>query len=68
MRDPATDQVLCFNKHTGYGGYGQPGWGHGVRNFLFTLPNLTSSVRSWVTMEDGTVIDEVVLDQAYGRG
>ncbi|KAG8970588.1 hypothetical protein FRC05_000524 [Tulasnella sp. 425] len=65
-RDPATKQVLCFNKHTGYGGISKPGWGHGVRTFDFKLSTLTTSVQTWVTMENGTKIDEVTLDALYG--
>lgn len=65
-RDPNTKQVLCFNKHTGYGGYGKAEWGHGVRTFLFSLQTLTTSVQSWITMEDGTKIDAVTLDASYG--
>ncbi|KAG8865406.1 hypothetical protein FRB96_000296 [Tulasnella sp. 330] len=65
-REPNTKQVLCFNKHTGYGGYSKPGWGHGVRTFHFTLQNLTSSVDTWITMENGTRIDAVTLDATYG--
>lgn len=34
-RDPKSLVVLCFNKHTGYGGYDGPGWGHGVSPLLF---------------------------------
>ena len=29
-RDPKSQTVLCFNKHTGYGGYSKDGWGYGV--------------------------------------
>lgn len=29
-RDPKSQVALCFNKHTGYGGYSKNGWGHGV--------------------------------------
>ncbi|KAG8986442.1 hypothetical protein FRB93_005274 [Tulasnella sp. JGI-2019a] len=65
-REPMTKQILCFNKHTGYGGYSKPGWGHGVRTFQFALHNLTSSVDTWITMENGTRIDAVTLDKTYG--
>lgn len=66
--------LLCVRMETkahhsfliGYGGYSKPGWGHGVRTFLFSLKNLTTSVASWVTMEDGSRIDEVTLDASYG--
>ncbi|KAG8903112.1 hypothetical protein FRB99_003746 [Tulasnella sp. 403] len=64
-REPTTKQVLCFNKHTGYGGYGEAWWGHGVRTFRFTLPTLTTSVATWVTMENGTRVDQVTLDAHY---
>lgn len=36
-RDPDSQVVLCFNKHTGYGGYSNKGWGHGVSSLLFVL-------------------------------
>ncbi|KAF7340304.1 Metallo-dependent phosphatase [Mycena venus] len=34
---------FCFNKHSGYGGYDKPGWGHGVRNVLFNFSSSPSS-------------------------
>ncbi|KAG9050055.1 hypothetical protein FS837_007808 [Tulasnella sp. UAMH 9824] len=65
-RDPKTKQILCFNKHTGYNGLTEPGWGHGVRTFDFTLATLTTSVQTWVTMDNGTRIHEVTLNSSYG--
>lgn len=29
-RDAESQTILCFNKHTGYGGYSSDGWGYGV--------------------------------------
>ncbi|KAJ7643115.1 Metallo-dependent phosphatase-like protein [Mycena polygramma] len=50
-----TDGVrFCFNKHSGYGGYDKPRWGHGVRNVVFT-PGATdgTEVETWIRLEDG---------------
>ncbi|KDQ08899.1 hypothetical protein BOTBODRAFT_59103 [Botryobasidium botryosum FD-172 SS1] len=66
-RDPAKDVVLCFDKHSGYGGYSKGGWGYGTRTFQFSLKTLKSSVTSWVRMEDGSKKDQVTLDKNYSR-
>ncbi|KAK4798433.1 hypothetical protein SAY86_030759 [Trapa natans] len=48
---------LCFARHTGYGGYGN--WARGVRIIEFNQQ--TSSIRSWIRMENNDVHSEVVL-------
>ncbi|KAG8931959.1 hypothetical protein FRC02_001839 [Tulasnella sp. 418] len=65
-REPNIKQIMCFNKHTGYGGYDKVGWGHGARTFLFHLDNYTSSVDTWITLEDGSTRANVVLNSRYG--
>ncbi|KAF8322544.1 Metallo-dependent phosphatase [Clavulina sp. PMI_390] len=62
-RDPESQVVLCFNKHSGYGGYDSPGWGHGVRIFELTLG--TPGARTYIKMENGTTHADVVLDSSY---
>ncbi|KAJ6498369.1 Metallo-dependent phosphatase-like protein [Mycena vitilis] len=53
-----TDGVrFCFNKHSGYGGYDKPGWGHGVRNIVFSRDTnsitSTNRVETWIRLEGG---------------
>jgi len=62
-RDPKSQTVLCFNKHTGYGGYSKEGWGYGVRTFDLTLGR--SGARTYIRMENGTTHADVVLDKTY---
>lgn len=67
--------VLCFGKHTGYGGYGS--WDHGSRivQLSFVDKNGDSDlgepgdmeVETWVRMESGEVITRVVLNETYGK-
>jgi hypothetical protein len=64
-RDPVKDVVLCFNKHTGHGGYGLKEWGYGVRTFDFSLDTLTDSVETWIRMEDGSTHAHITLDKSY---
>lgn len=45
-------QMLCFGRHTGYGGYGS--WARGSR--IYQLDTATAMIRSWVRMEDGSII------------
>ncbi|KAF9510289.1 hypothetical protein BS47DRAFT_1348214 [Hydnum rufescens UP504] len=63
-RDPSTSIILCFNKHTGYGGYSSPDWGHGVRTFDFKLGE--ESAHTYIRMQNGSTHAEVVLDKQYG--
>ncbi|TFK69346.1 Metallo-dependent phosphatase [Pluteus cervinus] len=63
-RDTNKNVVFCFNKHSGYGGYTR-GWAHGVRNLLFTSPDPTAGVKTWIREEDGTVKASITLDSNY---
>ncbi|KAF8526589.1 Metallo-dependent phosphatase, partial [Hysterangium stoloniferum] len=64
-RDPEKNVVFCFDKHAGYGGYGSPDWGHGVRDFIFHVNNITEGVDSWIRLEDGTKRAIVRLDKDF---
>lgn len=51
---------LCFGRHSGYGGYGS--WDRGVRMYHFHLKGTNPETvsfewRSWVRMENQTIID-----------
>lgn len=66
-RQAAKNAVFCFNKHSGYGGYGGAGWGKGVRNFVFKSPDPKVPVDTWIRLEAGEVRARVTLDDKYGR-
>lgn len=48
-----------------YGGYGSPGWGFGVRNFLFSDFDTITSVKTWVRMEDGETKSTLDLNSSF---
>ncbi|XP_021741074.1 probable inactive purple acid phosphatase 16 [Chenopodium quinoa] len=48
---------LCFARHTGYGGYGN--WARGAR--ILEITEQPFSLKSWITMEDGSVHSHVSL-------
>ncbi|THU96983.1 Metallo-dependent phosphatase [Dendrothele bispora CBS 962.96] len=60
-REPSTGVIFCFDKHGGYGGYGEPEWGYGVRNILFTSPKADADVETWIRLEEGQERARVVL-------
>ncbi|PPR03658.1 hypothetical protein CVT24_007772 [Panaeolus cyanescens] len=66
-REPEKDVIFCFNKHSGYGGYGQAGWGFGVRNLVFQSPDPAVGVETWIRLEDGDTRAKVTLNDQYGR-
>ncbi|KAF9041456.1 Metallo-dependent phosphatase-like protein [Panaeolus papilionaceus] len=66
-REPEKDVIFCFNKHSGYGGYGQAGWGFGVRNLVFESPDPSVGIETWIRFEDGDTRAKVTLDEKYGR-
>ncbi|KAF8157071.1 Metallo-dependent phosphatase-like protein [Crassisporium funariophilum] len=66
-REPTKDVIFCFDKHSGYGGYGDSSWGQGVRNFVFHTPDPKASVQTWIRLEKGETRARVVLDNNYGR-
>lgn len=55
---PYENLHLCFARHTGYGGYGT--WTRGTR-LLEVVKEPTLQIRTWVKLEDGTVISELLL-------
>jgi hypothetical protein len=57
--------VLCFGRHSGYGGYGT--WTRGSRQILLDLRTLSSQVETWVRLEDASVSGRVTLNATYGR-
>lgn len=56
---------LCFCKHTGYGGYGN--WRRGSRVVSLKIRSGDVEVKSWVRMEDGSLIQKVSLNETYGE-
>ncbi|KAF5346665.1 hypothetical protein D9758_013216 [Tetrapyrgos nigripes] len=52
-REPTKNIIFCFDKHGGYGGYGEPEWGYGVRNLVFTSPKPDALVETWIRLEEG---------------
>lgn len=49
--------MFCFDKHSGFGGYSRPGWGHGVRNLVFRM----GGIETWIRFENGTTGGRVML-------
>lgn len=54
---------LCFNQHSGYGGYGS--WERGSRQILVREENL--NLETWIRLESGNVVGAVMLNQTYGE-
>ncbi|KDQ60405.1 hypothetical protein JAAARDRAFT_605439 [Jaapia argillacea MUCL 33604] len=65
IRETTKQVIFCFDKHSGYGGYGSPGWGHGVRNIVFSSPDPTHGLETWIRLEDGETRARVILDENY---
>ncbi|KAJ3571996.1 hypothetical protein NP233_g3383 [Leucocoprinus birnbaumii] len=67
-REPTKNVTFCFDKHSGYGGYGQPEWGYGVRNILFHSPpgGGLAKAESWIRLEEGETRAHVWLDDTLG--
>ncbi|KAI0726562.1 Metallo-dependent phosphatase [Fomitopsis betulina] len=65
VREPTKNVIFCFAKHSGYGGYGQDWWGHGIRNVVFSSPDPKGALQSWIRYENGTVNANVTLDALY---
>ncbi|KAJ8689638.1 hypothetical protein PTI98_012521 [Pleurotus ostreatus] len=64
-REPKADVIFCFDKHSGYGGYGDRSWGFGVRNFLFNSPKPEAPLETWIRLESGVTRAKVVLDSNF---
>ncbi|GIZ49637.1 hypothetical protein CKM354_001266600 [Cercospora kikuchii] len=57
---------LCFNQHSGYGGYGS--WERGARQILVREEDLKSlTVETWIRLESGKVVGAVTLNSTYGE-
>jgi hypothetical protein len=55
--------ILCFGRHTGYGGYGQ--WKRGSRQIMI-YEGLKRPIDTWIRLEDGSVSGSVTLNSTYG--
>ncbi|KAK0203927.1 Metallo-dependent phosphatase [Desarmillaria ectypa] len=66
-RATAKNVIFCFNKHSGYGGYGQYSWGFGIRNLVFTSTDPKDGVETWIRLEGGETRARIVLDDNYGK-
>jgi hypothetical protein len=56
---------LCFDRHTGYGGYGN--WMRGSRQILLNEKYLATETETWIRLEDGTISGRVTLNATYGQ-
>ncbi|KAL4926650.1 metallophosphoesterase family protein [Aspergillus undulatus] len=57
---------LCFNQHTGYGGYGS--WIRGSRQVLVSESALDQrELETWIRLESGDVVGAVSLNATYGE-
>ncbi|KAH7112463.1 Metallo-dependent phosphatase-like protein [Dendryphion nanum] len=58
---------LCFNRHTGYGGYGKD-WKRGARQVVIREDLLEENeLETWIRLEDGTISSHVDLNSTYGQ-
>ncbi|EEA22062.1 hypothetical protein EYB25_006705 [Talaromyces marneffei] len=57
--------VLCFDRHSGYGGYGS--WTRGSRQILLDEKTLGNQTITWVRLEEGSVSGAVTLNATYGQ-
>lgn len=56
---------LCFNRHTGYGGYSD--WARGARQIVIEEAKLDQNeVQTWIRLEDGSVSGQITLNSTYG--
>ncbi|KAJ3815094.1 Metallo-dependent phosphatase [Lentinula aff. lateritia] len=65
IREPTKNVIFCFDKHAGYGGYGDTSWGYGVRNLVFSSTEPKGGVQTWIRLEEGEVRANVTLDEDY---
>ncbi|KAJ4424288.1 hypothetical protein N0V82_000988 [Gnomoniopsis sp. IMI 355080] len=74
LLDDRAGPILCFSRHTGYGGYGT--WDRGARIVQLSLQYMEDAgasnglgkmhVGTWVRMENREVITRVTLNETYG--
>ena len=65
-RELKKNVIFCFDKHSGYGGYDSPGWGHGVRNLVFST-DPAAGIDTWIRFETGMTRARVTLDANYDK-
>jgi hypothetical protein len=56
---------MCYGRHTGYGGYGE--WARGGRQISLDERSLGEDMRTWIRMENGSILGDVHLNATYGR-
>jgi len=57
--------ILCFGRHSGYGGYGS--WTRGSRQIVLDQKTLAfHEVQSWVRLEDSSISGKVTLNSTFG--
>lgn len=57
-------KVFCFSRHTGYGGYGH--WTRGSRQLRLTEGQFPGNVETWMRLEDGSTVSDVMLNSTFG--
>ncbi|KAJ4482613.1 Metallo-dependent phosphatase-like protein [Lentinula aciculospora] len=65
IREPTKNVIFCFDKHAGYGGYGDPSWGYGVRNLVFSSTDPKAGIQTWIRLEEGDIKANVTLNADY---
>jgi hypothetical protein len=56
---------ICFNRHTGYNGYGD--WTRGARQIVVGEDSLGSNVvDTWIRLENGKISGKVLLNSTFG--
>ncbi|KAF2853407.1 Metallo-dependent phosphatase [Plenodomus tracheiphilus IPT5] len=56
---------LCFNRHSGYGGYAD--WARGARQIIVEEDKLgKDEVETWIRLEDGNISGRVTLNSTFG--
>lgn len=56
---------ICFNRHSGYGGYTD--WARGARQIIVEESKLgTKELETWIRLENGVVSGHVYLNSTYG--
>ncbi|KAJ3569368.1 hypothetical protein NP233_g5090 [Leucocoprinus birnbaumii] len=66
--EPTKGITFCYDKHSGYGGYGEPTWGFGVRNIIFhsSPDGGLPKAESWIRLEEGETRAHVWLNSTLG--
>jgi hypothetical protein len=56
---------MCFNRHTGYGGYSD--WARGARQIVVEEDKLGQNVvETWIRLENGKISGQVSLNSTFG--